>query len=104
MLYLCYIRLNSYFSYESISTDGNRLNQLKRLYEDLYLNDRNSVPGGIKDQVQFQLMRQSFISPVELPVLTEVFLRRDFNFSKYIGYCLTDFVSLYLLITFLHYS
>jgi len=38
-------------------------------------------------------MRQAFIYPVELPILTEAFLRRDFNFSMYIGYCITDFLS-----------
>mmetsp|Transcript_579 Transcript_579/g.500 ORF Transcript_579/g.500 Transcript_579/m.500 type:complete len:93 (-) Transcript_579:878-1156(-) len=43
--------------------------------------------------MNFQLMRQAFIYPVELPILTEAFLRRDFNFSMYIGYCITDFLS-----------
>lgn len=47
----------------------------------------------VKDQIQFQLMRQSFIYPVELPILTESFLKRDFNFSMYLGYCISDFLA-----------
>lgn len=99
LLYVSYFRISTYFSYESISTKKVKLDQLKRIYEELHANDPNSVPSGIYDQVEFQLLRQSFINPIELPVLTESFLRRDFNFSKYLGYCLTDSVSSFYLLT-----
>lgn len=93
MLYVWYFRLNTYFSYENGGTGIEQLNELKRMYEEFYDRDPDNIPSRIHDQVQFHIMRQSFISPVELPVLTECFLRRDFDFSKYLGYWITDFVS-----------
>lgn len=37
------------------------------------------------NQVQYLLMRQSFIVPSFLPPVGESFLRDDFNFSEYLG-------------------
>jgi hypothetical protein len=37
-------------------------------------------------------MRQNFINPVELPVLSECFLRNDFNLATYFGLCLADYM------------
>lgn len=33
-------------------------------------------------------MRDEFIAPTFLPVVSESFLREDFNFSEYLGKCL----------------
>lgn len=32
-------------------------------------------------------MRQTFINPVHMPIMSETYLRRDFNFALYLGYC-----------------
>jgi hypothetical protein len=66
--------------------------ELKNIYEDMY-TDNNKIHPAVRSNIVFQLMRQAFISPIELPILTECFLRRDFNFSMYLGYCITDFLS-----------
>ena len=92
LFYTSYYRLRTFFGYESISKDVARLEELKRFYEHQHINNENINPV-IRDQLQFQLMRQAFIYPIELPVIIECFLRRDFNFSMYIGYCITDLLS-----------
>jgi len=102
LLYTCYTQLETFYNYESISKDISQLQDLKIFYENAYkeANDgllvedpRNEVSSTLMNQMKFQVMRQAFINPVELPVLTESFLRRDFNFSMYLGYCITDFLS-----------
>lgn len=32
-------------------------------------------------------MRTSFINPMHLPIVTETYLRKDFNFALYQGHC-----------------
>lgn len=32
------------------------------------------------------MLRQIFINPMHLPVMTESYLRRDFHFAMYLGY------------------
>ena len=110
LLYTSYLNLRKFFEFESVSKDISKLNDLKRFYEELWMNDRN-IHSLIKEQIQFQIMRQSFINPIELPVLTEWFLRRDFNFTIYLGYCISDylgevlgFINLKLFLTLLKIS
>lgn len=92
LLYTCYMQLETFYSYESISKDAAKLSDIQRIYEELY-EDNQPIHPKIIDQLHFQQMRQAFINPIELPILTECFLRKDFNFSMYLGYCITDFLS-----------
>lgn len=92
LLYTSFVPLETYYSYEAISKNPEKLQNLKRIYEDMH-DEKQKVHPDIISQLQFQQMRQAFISPIELPILTECFLRRDFNFSMYLGYCITDFLS-----------
>lgn len=92
LLYTCYTELETFYDYESISKDIPKLRELKKFYEEQYTNNKRIHPV-IIEQLQFQQMRQAFINPIELPIMTECFLRRDFNFSMYLGYCITDFLS-----------
>ena len=39
------------------------------------------------EQIQYSVIRLGFINPVYLPLMKESFLRKDFNFAKYLGYC-----------------
>jgi hypothetical protein len=92
LLYSCYVQLETFYNYEAISKDISQLQDLKRFYEQEY-EEGNDIHPNLIEQIRFQVMRQAFISPIELPILTECFLRRDFNFSMYLGYCITDFLS-----------
>lgn len=38
------------------------------------------------EQIKYTVMRLGFINPIYLPPLNECFLRKDFNFAKYLGY------------------
>lgn len=33
------------------------------------------------------MLREQFINPLNLPIMTESYLRKDFNFALYTGYC-----------------
>ncbi|CAI2385820.1 unnamed protein product [Moneuplotes crassus] len=92
LFYTCYVRLETFLDYESISQDQEKLRDLKNVYEAMMIDDHN-ISSSIRRNLNFQIMRQGFICPVELPILTESFLRRDFNFCMYLGYCITDFLS-----------
>jgi hypothetical protein len=37
--------------------------------------------------MEYQILRLIFINPVALPVMTESYLRKDFHFALYLGYC-----------------
>lgn len=43
--------------------------------------------------MKFLVMRLSFINPIEMPVLSETFLRHDFDFTLYITYALSKKIS-----------
>ena len=65
-----------------------------RQYEDLYYNTQrtkelNTEFKHHRRQLEFFLMRQEFITPSFLPVFGEDFLRDDFNFSAYLGKCVS---------------
>lgn len=60
----------------------------------------------IREDIEYQIMRLIFINPVSLPIMTEGYLRKDFNFALYLGFCygktLTQFFKwsmVYLLIS-----
>jgi hypothetical protein len=37
--------------------------------------------------MEYLILRLLFINPVGLPAMTESFLRKDFHFAMYLGYC-----------------
>ena len=41
----------------------------------------------IKDVIEYCIMRLAFINPMHIPAMTECYLRRDFHFAMYLGYC-----------------
>jgi len=38
------------------------------------------------DKIRYLVMRLQFIHPIYLPSLSEQFLRKDFNFARYLSY------------------
>ena len=37
--------------------------------------------------MEYLILRLSFINPMHLPAMTEQYLRKDFHFAMYLGYC-----------------
>lgn len=62
----------------------NRKNDIERRGEALSRQLKKELKEK-SNQVQYLLMRQSFIAPSFLPPVGESFLRDDFNFSEYLG-------------------
>ena len=62
----------------------NRKNDAIRNKEFIPISLRNEIAEKSK-QIEYILMRQSFIAPSFLPSVSEAFLRDDFNFSEYLG-------------------
>ncbi len=44
------------------------------------------MDGALVDKIRYFVMRLQFIHPIYLPSLSEQFLRKDFNFAKYLGH------------------
>jgi hypothetical protein len=42
---------------------------------------------GIREKMEYLIMRLNFINPMHLPAMTESYLRSDFHFAMYLGYC-----------------
>ena len=40
----------------------------------------------IRPKIEYLVLRQIFINPVNLPVMTESYLRKDFHFAMYLGF------------------
>ena len=41
----------------------------------------------IQELLEYLVLRLQFINPLHLPVMTESYLRKDFHFAMYLGYC-----------------
>ena len=41
----------------------------------------------IRPKMEYLIMRLNFINPMHLPIMTESYLRKDFHFAMYLGYC-----------------
>lgn len=87
ILKLGYIHQKKYFRYELLSS-RDKLNSLKRLYEEKFM--KKKMKKSVYNKMEYHVMRQAFINPVELPSMTEAFLRRDFNFAYYLGLSLAE--------------
>ena len=61
-------------------------------------------------EIEYTVMRLEFINPIYIPPLKEVFLRKDFNFAKYLGFAYgktlnqffnTKWISIVLVVVFM---
>lgn len=41
----------------------------------------------VQEPMEYLLLRLLFINPIGLPAMTESYLRKDFHFAMYLGYC-----------------
>lgn len=72
--------------WESIANDKSQMNKLKREYEDRF-HQGSSISESMKENLKYIMMRQDFIAPVYVPMITESSLRKDFDFAQYLGRC-----------------
>lgn len=86
-----FLQIKIFKEYEKYTCDVAKLDELKRVYENQYYN-RGNVDANIKAKIDYMQMKQSFVNPIELPTVTESFLRKDFNLAVYFGHCLSDFL------------
>lgn len=86
-------KIIKWYEYEKIANDFSALKKLMESYERKYqkhkrMNVINEVKlGKIKDTLEYLILRLAFINPMHLPAMTESYLRRDFHFAMYMGYC-----------------
>lgn len=69
--------------------DVDYLKARKLQYEKLFYNlstcGIEAVPESLIRELEHLVMRLQFVNPIYLPILTESFLRKDFNFAGYLG-------------------
>jgi hypothetical protein len=51
----------------------------------MYRDSNHKIQPALLEKMRYIFMRLEFINPIYLPTLSESFLRRDFNFSQYLG-------------------
>jgi hypothetical protein len=88
-----FLHIKKFKHFEKFSCDASKLNELKRVYENQYYTRNGKTDNELKERISYLFMKQGFINPVELPTVTESFLRRDFNLALYFGYSLSEFIS-----------
>uniref|UniRef100_A0A7S3NYY9 Uncharacterized protein n=1 Tax=Euplotes crassus TaxID=5936 RepID=A0A7S3NYY9_EUPCR len=85
-------KIKVFNEFEKVTKDRAKLSQMKVDFENQFYGPEG-VEKGLKGTVEYILMKQSFISPVELPTVTESYLRKDFDLALYFGHCLSEFLS-----------
>jgi len=82
-------QLREWRNYEKTVLDADYLKGRKLQYEKIFYNI--STHGGsytsekLIKEIEHLVMRLQFLNPIYLPMLTESFLRKDFNFSSYLA-------------------
>jgi len=85
--------MKAWYGLEIYAHDAAQLEKLHKSYEKIYGKYKavGSIQvnklAGIRKEMEYLVLRLSFINPVNLPVMTESFLRKDFHFAMYLSYC-----------------
>jgi len=85
--------MKDWFQLEIYAHDSPQLDKLARSYQKIWdkykaVGQLNSVKlKSIREQMEYLILRLMFINPVGLPSMTESYLRKDFHFAMYLGYC-----------------
>jgi hypothetical protein len=65
-----------------------KMKELDNKYKKLSKNhDSNEIWEKEIQILNYMVMRLNFINPVQTPIMTESFLRKDFRFDMYLAYC-----------------
>lgn len=74
---------------ERIALDVDSLKVKKQQYEKLFYNINtygyDKIPESLIRELEHLMMRLQFVNPIYLPMLTESFLRKDFDFARYLA-------------------
>ena len=74
---------------ERIALDVDSLKGKKLQYEKLFYNINtygyDKIPENLICELEHLMMRLQFVNPIYLPMLTESFLRKDFNYARYLA-------------------
>lgn len=82
------------------------MKRMKKYIHEIHLKKggpKQVIPHEFRDQLKYTMMRQDFISPVFIPNVTESYLRKDFNFAEYLGFCYGKTISKMFRISLVNY-
>ena len=93
LIFTAQVQINVWKKYEKIATNYKDLQRIKDQYETIFYNilknksgNSTQFDGTMIEKIRYFVMRLQFIHPIYLPSLSEQFLRKDFNFAKYLGF------------------
>ena len=85
--------MKQWYEYEMFANDQEQLEKLRKTYQHIFEKQQgvgvlNKVKlDQIRPKMEYLIMRLNFINPMHLPIMTESYLRKDFHFAMYLGYC-----------------
>ena len=59
--------------------------QYEKLFYNIHTYGFEKIPENLIKELEHLVMRLQFLNPIYLPILTESFLRKDFDFASYLG-------------------
>ena len=86
-------KMKQWYEYEMFANDQEQLEKVRKTYQRIF--DKQQGVGvlnkvkldQIRPKMEYLIMRLNFINPMHLPIMTESYLRKDFHFAMYLGYC-----------------
>lgn len=84
--------MKDWYKIEVIAHDPVLLETLHNKHKSMFAKRDTGLPNqkklnNLRMQLEYLMMRIIFINPVTLPTMTESYLRKDFNFAIYLGFC-----------------
>mmetsp|Transcript_13312 Transcript_13312/g.22610 ORF Transcript_13312/g.22610 Transcript_13312/m.22610 type:complete len:367 (-) Transcript_13312:1119-2219(-) len=86
-------KMMQWYEFERVANDEEQLEVLMEQYRGIYsklqsVNQLNANKlGKIREKMEYLVLRLIFVNPMSLPSMTESYLRRDFHFAMYLGFC-----------------
>ena len=93
LIFYAQSRMRSWFQMEVYAHDKMQLDKLQKQYAKIFSKQKSvgqlqsNKLGNIRETVEYLVLRLIFINPVALPSMSESYLRKDFNFALYLGFC-----------------
>ena len=95
LVYHAQNKMEQWYEWEKFAHDQDQLEKLQSSYDKVF---QKYQAGGenpinykklesVRYKMEYLIMRLIFINPMSLPAMTESYLRRDFHFAMYLGYC-----------------
>lgn len=95
LVYHAQNKMEQWYEWEKFAHDQDALEKLQGSYDKIFAKyqagGENPINYKKLEQIRYKMeyliMRLIFINPMSLPAMTESYLRRDFHFAMYLGYC-----------------